>query len=581
MEQIRFDNYNFTYSTGTKKALDNISLSIDEGEFVVILGHSGCGKSTLLRQIKSDIAPYGDKDGKLFFENREIDELDAREKSSKIGFVMQDPDSQIVTDKVWHELAFGLESLGMDSETIRLRVAEMASYFGIAQWFYRDVSELSGGQKQLLNLASIMAMHPSVLILDEPTSQLDPIAASDFLGTVKKINKDLGITVIMTEHRLEEVFPVADRAVVMENGQICFEGTPTEIAIELFEKKQDMLCAMPSATQIALTACDASYDDEIAVRAGGNNYKTMLPMTSGEGRKWLDKLLAKDESAVRKDKEADESNIKSDKKDAHKNATPIIRVEDLWFRYEKESPDVVKGLSMNIYPGEIYGLLGGNGTGKSTALSLISRVRKPYRGKITLAGKNIKKYSDKELYKGFLGVVPQNPLSLFVKNSVELELFEMIGKKTESNTKEVENIARLTHIESLLDRHPYDLSGGEQQRLAIAKILLLKPKILLLDEPTKGLDAAFKIEFADVLNKLQVTGVTILMISHDIEFCAKYCDRCGLFFDGNIVTENETKEFFAGNSFYTTSANKIARKYWPYAITLKDVIEKLETINGQ
>ena len=561
MEQIRFEKFNFTYPESDKKALEEIDLYIEAGEFVVVLGHSGCGKSTLLRQIKKDIAPFGKKEGRLYIEGKDIEELSMRERSTKIGFVMQDPDSQIVTDKVWHELAFGLESLGIDSKIIRVRVAEMASYFGIEQWFYKEVAELSGGQKQLLNLASIMAMHPSVLILDEPTSQLDPIAAADFLGTVKKINSDLGITIIMTEHRLEEVLPIADKVVVMENGKLFSVGTSKEVAINLYKENHHMFEAMPTATQIALMSKEVETSKN-------------LPMTAGEGRRWLDNFFGHNFNS---DYQTSNNDTQSGNEKKKKDSCAIW-MNEVWYRYEKDSPDVVKGISLGVFPGEIYGLLGGNGTGKSTTLSLISRIRTPYRGKIFINGKNIKKYSEKELYCGLLGVVPQNPQSLFVKKTVELELFEMVGKKTSENSAWVKDIVKLMHLETLMDRHPYDISGGEQHRLAIAKILLLKPKILLLDEPTKGLDVTLKRELADILISLKEKEITVFMISHDIEFCAHYCDRCGLLFDGNIVAENSPKEFFSGNSFYTTSANKIAREYWKKAITAQEVVCNIESV---
>ena len=205
----------FAYPGEEKRALNHVNLTVEEGEFLVLCGRSGCGKSTLLTHLKTPLTPHGKRKGEVLFKGTPLQEMSNREQSSKIGYVLQNPDNQIVTDKVWHELAFGLESLGCPNQEIRIRVAEMASYFGIQDWFYKNVADLSGGQKQLLNLASIMAMHPELLVLDEPTSQLDPIAASDFLETVKKINRDLGTTIIMTEHRLEEVFPSADRVVVI------------------------------------------------------------------------------------------------------------------------------------------------------------------------------------------------------------------------------------------------------------------------------------------------------------------------------------------------------------------------------
>ena len=560
----------FAYPTEEKRALNHINLTVKEGDFIVLCGKSGCGKSTLLSHMKTPLTPHGKRKGEILFQGQPLSEMSNREQSHKIGFVLQNPDNQIVTDKVWHELAFGLESLGLPNSEIRIRVAEMASYFGIQSWVYKNVNELSGGQKQMLNLASIMAMGPEMLILDEPTSQLDPIAASDFLETVKKINREMGITIILTEHRLEDVFPAADKVVVMDEGEIIAEGAPAYIGKVLKEKNHQMFLAMPIPMQI-YSKVDSSEECPITVR---------------DGRQWLDHICEeKGIEPVHRDIVIEKKKDWKEEKDKRK---PLIECQDVWFRYEKESPDVVKGLNLKIYEGEFYCLLGGNGTGKTTTLSLISRLRKPYRGKILLNGKDIRKYSDKELFRNYLGVLPQNPTTLFVKKTVELELYEMIGGVKEKKNDEydidmskkeaVAGIVKLTHLEGLLHRHPYDLSGGEKQRLALAKILLLRPKVLLMDEPTKGLDSYFKEEFAEIIKLLLAQGVTIFMISHDIEFCASYGDRCGLFFDGNIAASGTPVNFFAGNNFYTTAANRMARKYLPEAVTGKDVVEWLKTI---
>ena len=569
---VEIQDLSFAYPKEEVRALDHINLNIEEGEFLVLCGKSGCGKSTLLTHLKTPLTPHGKRKGRLLFDGQPIDEMENRVQTQRIGYVLQNPDNQIVTDKVWHELAFGLESLGYSTPDIRIRVAEMASYFGIQDWFYKNVAELSGGQKQLLNLASIMAMHPDLLVLDEPTSQLDPIAASDFLETVKKIHRDLGTTIILTEHRLEEVFPAADRVVVMDQGKIYATGTPEEIGEALRAADHEMFLAMPVPMQVY-------------AKVNQSTDFLKCPITVRDGRQWLEKVCrergiqpaVKGASVFGREEEKEKS-----KEGRQGESDVILDCRELWFRYDKELPDVVKGATFKIRKGEFYSLLGGNGTGKSTTMSLICRLRKPYRGKILLDGKDIRKYNDAELFRGYLGVLPQNPQSLFVKKTVEEELYEMIGGPREKKNVEyhismdkkeaVAGIAEVTHLTDLLHRHPYDLSGGEQQRLALAKILLLRPKLLLLDEPTKGLDAYFKQEFADILTLLKEQGVTIFMISHDIEFCAAHADRCGLFFDGNIVVSGQPREFFAGNNFYTTAANRMARKYFPDVVTGKDVI---------
>lgn len=575
MNILEIRDFSFSYPEQEKRALTEISLDIKEGTLNVICGRSGCGKSTLLRQMKSVLAPHGERKGMIFYKGKPLAELEHRTQSKEIGFVMQNPDNQIVTDKVWHELAFGLESLGYDNATIRLRVAEMASYFGIHSWFYREVKELSGGQKQLLNLAAIMAMHPSLLILDEPTSQLDPIAASDFLETVKKINRDIGTTVIITEHRLQDIIPFADKVFVMDQGKLITEGTPGEIGLELKKREHGMFLSMPVPMQIF-----ASVDSDLA-----------CPLTVSDGRMWMQEYLNLHPEVVRgtEIREEQEKEAKDRKQGKNKKEKPAIEVKEVWFRYEKESADVIRDLSFQVKKGEFYAVVGGNGTGKSTTLSLLCRIRAPYRGKIILDGQDIRKFSDRELYNGYLGVLPQNPQSLFLKKTVLEDLYSVIGGKKEKTSPEypinmkkekaIEGIVSLTHLEGLLERHPYDLSGGEQQRLALAKVLLLRPKILLMDEPTKGMDAEYKEELGEILKKLQQHGITIFMISHDVEFVAEYADRVGLFFEGNIVTNKETREFFAGNSFYTTAANRMARQFFPEAVTGRDVVKCLKGRN--
>ncbi|MDR1217682.1 MAG: ATP-binding cassette domain-containing protein [Oscillospiraceae bacterium] len=548
MEIFSVENLTFTYPERERPALSRLTLGVGRGEFVALCGPSGCGKTTLLRQLKPALAPHGVKSGEVRFEGRPLEELSQRDRSARIGFVMQSPDNQLVTDKVWHELAFGLESLGLDTASIRLRVAEMASFFGIQSWFYKDVAELSGGQKQLLNLASIMAMQPSALILDEPTSQLDPIAAGEFLAMVGKINRELGVTVILTEHRLEEVFPLCDRAVVLDGGELIADGAPREVGLRLRERGHGMFLAMPTAMRVWA-----------GVRSGAP-----CPLTVRDGAAWLAEAGASGEVPEREPLAS---------RDA---AEPAVRLDGVWFKYDKDAPDVVKGLSLDAYPGELFAILGGNGAGKTTALSLMSRLNRPYRGRVLIGGAPIEKLDG--LFDGLLGVLPQNPQSLFVKKTVGEDLLEILSERglpKEEKRARLSGMAALCRLDGLLDRHPYDLSGGEQQRAALAKVLLLQPRILLLDEPTKGLDAEFKRIFAGILKKLTSAGAAVVMVSHDVEFCAEHADRCALFFDGSIVSAGAPREFFCGNSFYTTSANRMARGVLPGAVTVNDVISAL------
>ena len=557
MEILRVDGLKFSYPNQLKKALNNINFSIDEGDFVLICGESGCGKSTLLRHLKPELSPHGQVSGDIYYYSQKINDYSSKQLASEIGYVLQNPDSQIVTDKVWHELAFGLENMGLDTQTIRLRVAEMASFFGIQGWFRKNVNDLSGGQKQLLNLASIMAMQPKILILDEPTSQLDPIAAKDFIDTLVRINKELSTTIIMTEHNLEDIYSVCDKVIVMEDGKvICNDTNYKVVDILSRDKNHKMVKSLPTPSKI--------YNQLNGYLEGASK----SPLTVKDCRQWLNDSM--DEVTIKKLDDS-ETEINISKKDRE----IAIELKDVYFQYNKISEPTIRDLSFKVYKGEIYSILGGNGTGKSTTLSLVARQRKPQRGKIFINNIEIKKYNNKSLYENNLALLPQNPQSLFVFETVKEDLEEVLilqNKDREYIDKEVKRVSKLLDIEHLLEHHPYDLSGGELQKAGMAKVMLLNPKIILLDEPTKGLDAYCKEEIGKMLLKLRDTGVTIVVVSHDIEFSARYSDRCAMFFDGSIVSEGTPKEFFLGNNFYTTVSNRIARNIFEDTLIYEDVV---------
>ena len=557
MEILRVDGLKFSYPNQLKKALNNINFSIDEGDFVLICGESGCGKSTLLRHLKPELSPHGKVSGDIYYYSQKINDYSSKQLASEIGYVLQNPDSQIVTDKVWHELAFGLENMGLDTQSIRLRVAEMASFFGIQGWFRKNVNDLSGGQKQLLNLASIMAMQPKILILDEPTSQLDPIAAKDFIDTLVRINKELSTTIIMTEHNLEDIYSVCDKVIVMEDGKVICNDTNYKVADILSgDKNHKMFKSLPTPSKI--------YNQLNGYIEGASK----SPLTVKDCRQWLNDSM--DEVTITKLDDT-ETEIKIGEKDRE----IAIELKDVYFQYNKISEPTIRDLSFKVYKGEIYSILGGNGTGKSTTLSLVARQRKPQRGKIFINNIEMKKYNNKSLYENNLALLPQNPQSLFVFETVREDLEEVLilqNKDREYIDKEVKRVSKLLDIEHLLEHHPYDLSGGELQRAGMAKVMLLNPKIILLDEPTKGLDAYCKEEIGKMLMKLRDMGVTIVVVSHDIEFSARYSDRCAMFFDGSIVSEGTPKEFFLGNNFYTTVSNRIARNIFEDTLIYEDVV---------
>lgn len=541
MAFIEINQLNFTYPTANQPILNDINLRIEQGEFVVVCGTSGCGKSTLLKQLKRELTPHGIVSGAIYFEGVNLQDLPQRQAASEIGFVLQNPENQIVTDKVWHELSFGLENLGLNTMIIRRRVAEMASFFGIQNWFRKNTTDLSGGQKQLLNLASIMVMQPKLLILDEPTSQLDPIAAGEFIATLQKLNKELGLTIVLVEHRLEEVYPLADRVVIMDEGRIIANDTPANAAKELrfINQAHPMLLGLPTPIRVH--------------HAVGNSDST--PLSIRDGSSWLSSHYVEDHRTIK-----DSSNAATES---------VLQVDDLYFRYEKQGEDIIRGLSFSLYKGDFLTILGGNGTGKSTTLNLITGLLKPHRGKITLFNKPLKKYSNDALFNGIIAMLPQDPTTLLVEKLVHLE-FESMTKDKER----IEAVIKLLQIEHLLKQHPYDLSGGEQQKVALGKVLLKNPKILILDEPTKGLDGESKRILANILKQLQVEGTSIVMVTHDIEFSAHYSQRCAMFFDGEIVSIDSPTVFYSGNHFYTTAANRMCRHLFSDVVTTEQLIDR-------
>ena len=540
MAVLTLEDLSFTYPGGAAPTLNHVNLTVAQGEYILLCGKSGSGKTTLLRHLKTVLSPHGSRTGAVRLDGIPLEEIGLRQQAEKIGFVMQNPDDQIVTDKVWHELAFGLENLGMEQSLMRLRVAEMASFFGIQDWFHREISQLSGGQKQLVNLAAIMAMQPEILILDEPTSQLDPIAAADFLNTLKKINRELGTTILITEHRTEDIFPVADRVIVMEQGRITADGDPRTVARQLYESGSQMFPALPAPVRIFY----------------GADAQGTCPLTVREGRSWLTHQFP---TPPRISAPEAETPFPAGK-------IPALEIREGWFRYERTGPDVLKGLCFSVPQGALYAIVGGNGSGKSTTLKTACGICKLYRGSVRVFGKPLQAYKGR-LFDGCLSMLPQDPKCIFVKQTVLDDLKEM-----SSDMEKIRETARLCQIDHLLHAHPADLSGGEMQRAALAKVLLTGPEILLLDEPTKGMDSFFKIKFAEILADLKKRGVTTVMVSHDVEFCARYADTVSMMFDGSIITTNTPDRFFSQNSFYTTAANRMSRHIFDDAITDEDVI---------
>lgn len=551
MEILSIKDLTFSYPNKENFALQNVNLSINSGDFVVVCGQSGSGKTTLLRMLKKEIAPHGEKQGAVYYKGEDVEKLDDKISAQKIGFVFQKPDQQIVTDKVWHELAFGLESLGYDSDYIRLRVGEMANYFGITSLFRKKTTELSGGQKQLMNLASVMAMSPDVIILDEPTSQLDPITANDFITTLKKINDELGLTVIIIEHRLQEVFPIADKVAVMEDGKVICYDTPRNVCEKL--SNHPMSQGFPSAVRIW--------------QKSGS--KGECPLTVKEGRNFINSNFSERKLSLR---------------NTIPNTEDIITLKDVFFRYEKGGNDILSGTNLSIKKGEHFCILGGNGSGKTTTLKILAGLLKPYRGKVIIDNNKMTKKTTADFNRLGVAMLPQNPESVFLKSRAiddYTELCKIKGIEKSDYEDKINSVAEKLGIKDLLENHPYDLSGGEIQKCALGKVLISEPKILLLDEPTKGVDAYSKIALSKILQEIKSDGVTIITVTHDVEFASIVADRCGLFFDGEVLSSLVPQEFFSKNNFYTTASSRISRDKFANAVTVDDVVSLIkEEQNG-
>lgn len=527
MALIEINKLSFTYKDSDKKALKDISLSVEEGEFVIFCGPSGCGKTTLLNQLKKEIGPLGFKEGEILYSGKSIEDVGKREMVEEIAMVFQDPESQIVSDSVYHELAFSLENLAYPPNTIKMRLGEVVNFFGMEDIFYESVENLSGGQKQMLNLASVLVLHPRVLLLDEPTSQLDPIASRELLQMIYKLNRDFSVTVLMTEHRIEDTISLGDKLIVMDRGEIKYMGNPRKVLKDIFHNNDERFIEF--VPQIPKYYLEFEGDEKWE----------SIPLTVREGRTWIDKANINIDNNIENERIQFRNEIQMD-------------IKNISFKYERGRPDVLKNLDLKVYSGEILALLGGNGAGKSTLLKIMAGMMKPQRGKVYLK-------------KDKIGYLPQNLMTYFLYDTVEEEIYEMAAK-FHVDDGEVEKILDRLAIVELLNRHPYDLSGGEKQKVVLASILLSEPDVLILDEPTKGLDPLSKKVLMDYMTMLKNDGMTIIMATHDLEFAEKISDRCALLFNGEIACEEVPEVFFRENYFYTTAINKIIRNKYPKTI---------------
>ena len=610
MALIEFNNFSFAYmnSDGSEsevKSLDSINLEIDYGDFVLLCGPSGCGKTTLLTNLKKELMPAGRRSGEIKFNGTRIIDMDEISSACDIGYLFQNPDSQIVTDTVIQEIAFPLENIGLPTEEIRNRISEIVAFFGINDILHKNVNELSGGQKQLVNLCSLLVLRPQVLLLDEPMSQLDPIASYEFLSIVRRLNEEFSITVIMSEHKADSIFPFIDKAVFLKEGKIEFVDNAHNICSEVIDD-EIFENYLPAVTKI-YNSLSVRYPSLI---------KLDTPLSIREGRRCLNTIH--DDLIKISDSDANSDNLDSvslhhinkkyhsqeksgilDRISLGGNKNALISMNGIYFAYERENL-ILKNVDFELEKGDFVSLIGGNGVGKSTFLQLLVGILKPIKGKVKYK-KGIK-----------LAYVHQNPMIHFSKDNVKEEFLESILESNLLNNSDVsfnkesyEKLLKMSNeefIESdvlnglefdsiefkfkelieffdicdLIDKHPYDCSGGEQQKIVIVKALLQNADVLVLDEPTKGLDPISSKNLANILNSLRDNGITILMTSHDLDFVANNCKRCLMLFDKDIQIDDDPKVIFAENNFYTTFVNRMVKDYVPEIVTLDDLKSRWE-----
>ncbi len=505
---LQIENLSFTFALSSRPVLQNISFEVEAGEFVLLCGTTGSGKTTLLRQLKKEIRPAGQQSGAVYYRGKPLDSY-GENMVQEIGMVFQNPDAQCVTGSVWQELAFSLENQQTQVSEMRRRIAEMVSFFGMEQLMNKPIQTLSGGEKQMVALASVLLLRPAIILLDEPTAQLDPVAGRSFLQFLKQVNEEFGITVLIAEHHTEDVFAMADKVVFLKDGQVFSQGAPETVCRVLYtEPKLRRFVPQVSAWFLE------------------SGKQGSVPFTVKEARR----------QGVQGSRQ---------KRFAPMGEEQVLSCRDISFRYEKHAPTVLQDLELFLYKGELLALMGANGAGKSTLLKILLGLEKPQRGKVKIG-------SGEQL-----GYLAQNPMLHFTHDTVRGEIYEYAKEIGTYDAAETERLVRWFGLDELLDRHPYDLSGGQQQKTALLSVLLQHPTILLLDEPTKGMDAAFKEELAELLRQLKDGGKTILMVTHDIAFAESSADRCAMLFDGGITAQQPMAEFFADNYFYTTAYDKL------------------------
>lgn len=544
MEILSMENLSFTYdkSVSDEPVFKNISLKAFEGDFILLCGPSGGGKTSLLRIIKASLMPAGKLEG----------HISARVPDEKTGYVFQQPDSQLVMERVFDELIFGCENMGLSTSEINQRLSEVTAFLGIEELTEMECASLSGGQKQLINLASVMMMEPDILIFDEPLSQLDPISSTFFINMVKRLHDELGLTIIICEHELSDILPYASKVWFMDKGSVKEFLSADSFVSYIVNENKEYMCMLPPLIRAAVSFDSSlcSYPYSVA------DFKKMnIP------QEFLDSYIEKTK-VHRLDNT--KSNMKASKgfnifkKNTEKSNGPIYG-KNIYFKYDKNDRDILKGLNIHIPCNSIYAIIGGNGSGKSTLLSIMTGYRAPYRGKIKGIIHDCYPFTN-------AAYLPQNPLYMFTEERLFDEYLKLIHKyrfsaeKCRAFSELFRSNPLFMPLGNLLMQSASEISGGELQAAAILLLHMQKRPILLLDEPTNGMDSIFKKKLSAYFKELLEEGTTIIMVSHDLEFVSENATHCGVMYNGKIIASDECHKILKNNSFYTTSLFRSVRK---------------------
>lgn len=552
MPIFQVKDLNYYYPDSEKPALKDIELTVEEGEFLLITGGSGSGKSTLARVLAGLVPDFygGCFGGRVFFKGQDIRHMDRRRLARHVGMVFQDPEKQLVKTEVEAEIAFGLENLGLPRQEMARRVAEVMGFLNLTEVKGQFTEKLSGGQKQKLALASVLAMQPEVLILDEPTSQLDPTAAEDFLNLIKRLNEEMGMTVVLIEHRLERCFYLADRVVMMEDGKLKIKGTPQEVA------EKSHFYENPFIPPVA----------RFFARMGFSR----IPVTVKEGRKILRANLPTT------DEKKESPPLRSVGIKPIKNENLVIVLNNVWFSYQS-GKEVLQDVSIQIAPGEFVAILGANGAGKSTLLKIMAGLLKPGKGKVRLLGKD-REDNRKMHWDGKIAYLSQNPNDYLFQDTVEQELSFTLKNFKLSDEDRIDDLLERLHLKCYRRANPRDLSSGERQRVALASILVTDPVLLLLDEPTRGMDCGLKAELGKYLTDFCKRQLSVVLVTHDVEFAAEYAKRVVIMYDGRIVCDGPGRQVLGQSLFYSTQMSRMCRGYIPDILTVEEAVKVLAPV---